>query len=141
MVAGEFVAPDFSKVISARTLQPADPQTAYEFHISKLDGSEDVLYHTGRLAFTAWAPDSAQFALWSEQAQSYYLGKVGADLAQLTEPSFVTGSFAWVDATHFIYLGGENGLCELRLGTVGAPSMLVAASETPSGCISYDWVK
>jgi hypothetical protein len=138
---GEFISPDFSKVVSLHFIRQELSNWIYEMHISKLDGSEDTIYLTGAIIFQNWAPDSEHFVLWLFETHSYYLGKAGADITVLTEPSFVVGDFSWVDASHFIYQGGQNGLCELRIGIVGQPSILLAASDTHYDNINYDWVK
>jgi hypothetical protein len=139
---GTFISPDLSKVVSLRFVrQEADTSMIYEMHISKIDGSDDIVYRTDAMVFQNWASDSEHFVLWLERAQRYYLGKAGTDLVPLTEPSCNVGSFSWIDSSHFIYLGGTAGLCELRLGVVGEPSILVATSKTTYDDMRYDFTR
>jgi hypothetical protein len=83
-----------------------------------------------------WSPDKMHYAVQS--GDRYYLGTDRADLEPLTEPSSIFGWFSWIDESHFLYIGP----CELRLGTIGAPSILIADLKTTEDCISsYDFVK
>jgi len=83
-----------------------------------------------------WSPDKKYYAIQS--GDKYYLGMDGADLEPLTESSSIFGWFSWIDESHFLYIGP----CELRLGTIGAHSILIADLRTTDDCISsYDFVK
>jgi Tol biopolymer transport system component len=83
-----------------------------------------------------WSPDKRYYAIRS--GDRYYLGMDGADLEPLTESSSIFGWFSWVDELHFLYIGP----CELRLGTIGEQSILIADLSTTDDCISsYDFVK
>lgn len=137
----EIISPDFSKVASLRFIKQEAPYMVSELHISNIDGSEDTIYHTGVIDFQNWALDSEHFVLWLGDSHSYYLGNVGDELVPLTESSNVSGAFSWVDQSHFLYLTGQNGICELRLGVVGEPSILLAKAETTYSCLTYDFVQ
>ncbi len=41
----------------------------------------------------------------------------------------------------FLYLAGQNGFNDLRLGAIGQKSILIAASSTAYGCMDYDFIK
>lgn len=83
-----------------------------------------------------WSPDKEHYAI--QTGDRYYLGSNGEILEPLTEPSFIFGWFSWIDESHFLYIGP----CDLRLGTIGAPSILIVDLSTTEDCISsYDFVE
>jgi hypothetical protein len=136
-----YISPDLSKVIALRLVGQDQANSIFEMHIANIDGSGDRIFRTGIMYFQNWAPDSEHFVVWLNDPQGYHLGEADGELIRLTEPSFIRGSFSWIDESHFLYLGGQHGLCELRLGTIGKPSILIAAAETNDSCIDYDFVR
>ncbi len=135
------IAPDFSRLAVQRFVRQEPPNfgPVFEIHIAKIDGSDDVIYSTGTTLFIAWAPESEHFILWDQQLHIYALGKVDTTPIPLTERSNVSGLFSWIDTSHFLYVGGQRGTCELRIGTIAQPSMLL--TESKSECLQYDFIR
>jgi hypothetical protein len=126
-----FVSPDFSKIAYIR-LRDDLPR---EIHISNIDGSEDIVYEPeGFLGIETWSPDSQYLVLISREKQ-YYAARIGDEPLSLTEPA--SEDFLWIDEQYFLYKTFHNGVCELRLGTIGEPSTLLAtlvSDPVSSGC-------
>ncbi len=137
----EYISPDLSTIIIMRFIKQDFTDMIYEIHISNLDGSKDMIYQSGPYIFQTWALDSKHFVLWEDETNNYWLGQAGTNLMVLTESSFIVGNFDWIDYSHFIYLGGQNGLDELRIGTAGEPSILIAAQSNNNVPLFYDWKK
>ncbi len=133
-----FISPDFSKIASFVRLNQMPDN--YEFHISQIDGSEDTVYLKGDLYFETWAPDSERFVINLYDSTGLSLGEEGKTLIPLTE-RFINGSFSWIDDTHYIFLNTDGYFEHLNIGTVGEPSILVAAEKTVNQAIGYDFVK
>jgi len=113
-----------------------------ETHIANTDGSEDILYHPGLdMGFAEWSPDSEYFILISRYSRQYFLGHVGDEPMLLTEQD--SQDFLWIDELHFLYKNIRDGACELRLGTLGKPSVLLTTFTLASySCFGpYDFVQ
>ena len=137
----EYISPDLLTIITMRFIKQDITNMFYEMHISSIDGSEDMIYLSGPFIFQTWALDSKHFVLWQQETKNYWLGQADTDLMVLTESSFNAGNFAWIDFSHFIYMGGQNGLDELRIGTVGEPIILVVSQSSSYVPIYFDWTK
>jgi hypothetical protein len=114
-----------------------------ETHIANIDGAEDLIYQPGiNMSFQAWSPDSENFILISRYSRQYFLARVGDEPMALTEQD--SQDFLWIDATYFLYKHIHNAACELRLGTIGKPSILLATfalNPAYSSCFkSYDFI-
>jgi len=115
-----------------------------ETHIVNIDGSEDLIYQPGLdMSFETWSPDSEHFTLITRNSRQYFLARVGDDPMPLTEQD--SQDFLWIDDLYFLYKTIQNGACELRLGTIGEPSVLLATfamDPASSYCFSpYDFVR
>ena len=115
-----------------------------ETHIANIDGSEDLIYQPGiDMSFEAWSPDLVFFILISRYSRQYVLAHVGTEPMPLTEQD--SQDFLWIDDLYFLYKTIHNGACELRLGTIGKPSVLLATfalDPTSTYCFSpYDFVQ
>lgn len=113
-------SPDFSKLAYSDLKDNIN-----EIHIANIDGSEDMIYQSNiNMNFETWSPDSRYFVLSSRNSQQYFLAGIGSEPMLLTEPN--SEEFLWIDELHFLYKSTNNETCEVRLGTVGDPSVLLA---------------
>jgi len=115
-----------------------------EIHTANTDGSEDMIYQsTINMNFEIWSPDSEYFTLSSRTSRQYYLARIGDEPMLLTEQD--SQDFLWIDKLYFLYKNTHNGACELRLGTIGKPSILLATfalDPASSDCFKpYDFVQ
>jgi len=135
-----FISPDFSKIAYVRLRE----ELRKEIHISNIDGSEDIVYGPGSdMSIVTWSPDSQYLVLISREEQ-YYAARIGDEPISLTEPD--SEGFLWIDEQYFLYKTFHNRTCELRLGRIGGPSILlvtVALDPVLGGCSNnpYDFVK
>ena len=115
-----------------------------EAHIINIDGSEDMIYQPGtNMVFEAWSPDSKYFIFISRYSRQYFLSSGEDEPMPLTEED--SQDFLWIDDLYFLYKTVHNGACELRLGTIGNPSVLLATlavDPTISDCFKpYDFIQ
>jgi dipeptidyl aminopeptidase/acylaminoacyl peptidase len=132
-------SPDISKLAYNELINDV-----LETHIANIDGSEDLIYQPGiNMSFQAWSPDSEHFILITRNSRQYFLGRIGEEPMPLTEQD--SQDFLWIDEIYFLYKNIHNGFCELRLGTIGKPSVLLATfamDPVSSYCFSpYDFVQ
>jgi hypothetical protein len=132
-------SPDFSKLAYSDLKDNVN-----EIHTANIDGSEDVIYQPGKeMDFETWSPDSEYFILHSRQTGEYFLARVGDEPMVLTEQH--SRDFLWIDESYFLYKNIHNEACELRLGTIGKPSILLdtfALNKPSSDCFRpYDFVQ
>ena len=96
-------------------------------HIANIDGSEDLIYQPAiDMYIETWSQDSEDFILISRYSGQYFLARVGDEPVPLTEKG--SQDFLWIDEMYFLYKykNIHNGACELRLGLIGKPSVLLA---------------
>lgn len=134
-----FFSPDISK-LAYNDLKNG----VYEIHLANVDGSEDIIYQSEiDMSFETWSPDSKYFSLISRTSRQYFLARVGDEPMPLTEQD--SQDFLWIDELYFLYKNIHNGACELRLGTIGKPSVLLATfalDPASSYCFRpYDFVQ
>jgi len=115
-------------------------------HIANIDGSEDQIYEPGiDMYIEGWSPDSEYFILNSRYSGQYFLGRVEDEPVPLTEKG--SQDFLWVDEMYFLYKykNIHNEACELRLGAIRKPSVLLATfalDPASSYCFRpYDFVQ
>jgi hypothetical protein len=133
-MAGEFVA--IPAYVSAPLISPDTQKALYlsaigeafdQLELRLLDltnGSQTALY-TGNINLHNWNPDSVRFAFSQDFGTDFYLGQVGTPAEQITDVT-VTQNLAWLSPDQFIFTSGEYENRELRLGTIGTPSTLIA---------------
>lgn len=96
-------------------------------HVANIDASADLIYLLGTdMYIETWSPDSEDFILHSRQSGEYFLARAGNEPIPLTEQH--SQDFLWIDKMYFLYKirNTHNGSCDLRLGTIGKPSVLLA---------------
>ncbi len=110
-----------------------------ELHLAAPDGSWDIVYDAGlSLEFTGWSADGLTFSyqmLPSEGGEAAaFIGKLCAPRMGY-EPAPAHGlprrALRWVDAERFVYVSGEAGAWELRLGNTEGESELLAEMDQP----------
>jgi hypothetical protein len=133
--AAVLVSPDLTRILYARRTQPGavpgDAQITGEIHIARIDGSGDVVAHSGSFSGLGWAPDGRHFLVQpAEPNQPPELwDSAGQRSAPLTDRP---GRPSWVTAIEFLLLTPSSGdwryaeESELRFGAVGQPSLLLA---------------
>lgn len=102
---------------------PEDNQVALKF--SNFDGSDPVEIAIGNLDFIAWAPDSNHFAYANLSPRAVSLGQLGAAGTTLVDAN-PAGDLRWISANRYFFLYQVNPEWQLRLGTLGNPSTVIA---------------
>lgn len=115
-------------------ITPGSPPTL-ELHVSNVDGSGDMIYATGPLAFSGWATDGVYF-IYKDADPNPKIGQYGVAPTTLASVTTLI-NVKWVDETRFLYQSKNGANFELWLGEAGAPSALI--DSTPGGMISYDF--
>jgi hypothetical protein len=114
-------------------LTTGDPPT-YDLHLANADGSGDVVYATGPLAFFGWGTDGEYF-LYADADPNPKIGQYGGGSIPLASVTKLINA-SWADASHFGFQSKNGANFEFWVGEVGAPSTLI--DSTTSGLISYD---
>ena len=97
----------------------------YALMTSNFDGTEPVEIVQADLSFAAWSPDSNQLAYNTWTPRSHFIaqsGVAGSGVLATTE----SDQFTWVSSDRFIYLSMASPNWEIQLGSIGAPSTLIA---------------
>ena len=103
-------------------------------HLSNVDGSGDMTYATGPLAFFGWATNGVHF-IYTDASPNPLIGQYGVGPTPLASVTILTKA-SWVDETRFFF-ESKNGIhFELWLGEVGAPSILLNSG---NGRINFDF--
>ncbi len=116
-------SPDLTKLIYFQD-DPAVMNSRH-MHVANVDGSGDVLYHTGEIWLEGWAPDSARFVFALGDPLNLQLGQVGGGFIPLTDTPTAM-NVAWIDNTRFLFASGGYGSWDVRLSPVGGPSFMVS---------------
>ena len=102
---------------------PEDNQ--YSLNFSNPDGSGAVEIARGNLEFVAWGPDSNHFAYLTRNPRSISLGQLGAAGTTLVDAN-PAGDLRWISANRYFFLYQVDPEWQLRLGTLGNPSTVIA---------------
>lgn len=127
---------DAERVAYLVQLSSGDPPI-YDLHLANVDGSGDVVYATGPIAFHGWGTNGEYF-LYSDADPNPKIGQYGAGSTPLASVTKVINA-SWADASHFFFQSKDGANFEFWLGEVGAPSTPI--DSTTSGLISYDCVE
>ena len=94
-------------------------------HVAKLDGSEDIVYHTAKqIDFGGWAPDSKRFVFSFGKSEDAQLGEPGRGFYPLTDVGGEKG-VNWLDEDTFIFLAVKNGKWGIYIGQPGGQGTLI----------------
>ncbi len=117
------ISPNQAYIAYIHRVQPMSNDN--ELHLARFDGSADVIYATGyQLYFEGWSHDSFHFAYDLFATHQLLLGSLCGKPVSLVESSDTPATqITWVDATHFLFVGGREG--QLKLGQVGGESLLI----------------
>lgn len=130
------LSPDLERIAFWRPHAPRS--NLRDLYLAHADGTGEAVYHTAyALEFLGWAPDSEHF-VFSETSGVPQLGHVRGGFAPLADTGVAT-EVRWVDTSHFLFVTSpgatnladlyEHGPWELRLGTVGGTSSVIARVE------------
>jgi len=128
-------SPDFSMVAAFRIDGGVDPTQATNFY--HLDGSSQLAASPTGLGFIAWAPDSQHVVL--SDGRYAEIGKLEDESISLIEQTDGYLDFRWIDANHYLYRTGQAGEIEMRLGTIGEPSILLFYASGEQLVYDYWW--
>jgi hypothetical protein len=118
------ISPDMQSFIYHTQFGPPT-NNMYEIHIVNLAGGTDTVYTNGPQVLMGWAPDSEHFVL-ERSGEPTLLGRVGFGTMALTDVVTVQDVY-WVDSTRFVFTTGSHAAWQIRLGSLGAPSTLIAS--------------
>jgi hypothetical protein len=79
-------------------------------------------YLANRWGLVGWAPDSAGFVYWADDARSLWLGRVGSPALRLTDTDHAE-AVRWLDTSRFLFVSDGS----LRLGTPAMASNVIDA--------------
>lgn len=124
------LSPDLGRVGFLR--DTAVPNVS-ELILANADGTGESVYVTGEITWLGWAPYSSHFTFSFGAPMDIRLGTPDGGPVPLA-----TGiRLRWINATQFLYLGGEHGTWTLQQGEVGAGSIPLAS---PAGdFVDYDF--
>jgi len=126
------LAPDLGRVAFAReTTTP----NVYQLIIADADGSDEVVYDTGRVFWQGWGPDSSHFVYGSDLPGSLRLGQIGKAASPAEEGTDVR----WLGPTEYVFLSGSRGSWELRKSVVGGVAATLVTSTAEF--FSYDFAR
>jgi hypothetical protein len=121
---GGMISPDMQTLVYHTQFGPPT-DNLYELHLVNLAGGVDTVYATGPQTMMGWGPDSEHF-VYGRSGEPTLLGRIGFGSMALTDVVTVN-SVAWVDSTRFVFTAYNAGAWQIRLGSLGAPSSLIAA--------------
>ena len=132
--ADTLISPDMSLVAYGQRVGPPANNT-WDLHIAELNGASDVVFATGDLRFVAWSPDSGWFVFTDNQV--YKVAQVGNGVWPMADTP-PARDMEWVDSNRFIYLSGNSGSWDLRMGSFSAPSIQIGTSSS-SNFLAFDF--
>jgi hypothetical protein len=121
---GGVISPDMQHFIYHTQFGPP-ANNQYELHLVNLAGGTDIVYAAGSQVLMNWGPDSEHF-VFGRSGELTLLGRIGFGSMALTDVVTVQ-DMAWVDATRFVFTNGSHAAWQIRLGSLGAASSLIAA--------------
>ena len=117
---------------SAQAISPDGNHVAYlqrvgdarELHIAQFGGG-DTNYSPAVEGIKGWSLDSAHF-LYGRQVGETWIGTLGG-VPELLDGGTSVGDVVWLPDGQFVYSSGTYGAFSIRLGTLGAGSILIAS--------------
>ncbi len=111
-IAGDFYFPFFNgepsiSVDSSRVAFTRDTPTpnVSELYFSSADGTGEVAFTSGSIAWYGWAPDSVHFVYSFSSPSEMILGEIGA----VPLPIGPGTDLRWISGTEFLYIAGRYG--------------------------------
>ena len=129
-------SPDFGRL--AYVAQVGDPgSNVRELYLADGGGRDALLYDTGEpIEFAGWSPSGERFLYLKGLPGALYLGQIGRPPQQLLDAEARRSiiDLAWLDGDRFLYLVGQVGAWDLRLGAVDGSGLELAspADDFPS---------
>jgi hypothetical protein len=134
---GQF-SPDLNRLaFIQQTGTPEDKMFTLIF--SNNDGSGALEIARGSLSFVAWAPDSNHFAYVNHNPRAISMGQVASAGTTLLDAN-PAGELRWISNDRFFFFYQVSPEWQLRLGSLGAPSTVIANLGSGSHSPSYDFV-
>jgi hypothetical protein len=129
MGSHSLLSPDLGRVAFARKTTTPDVD---QLVIANTDGSDEVVYDTGRFFWQAWAPDASHFLYGAALPSQLQLGQIGGSASPVEEGTDVR----WLYASSYLFVSGSQGSWELREAAIGQAATTLATST--SELFSYD---
>ncbi len=116
LFGGVSFSPDLQRIAYLRGERE---NNRFELHIARADGSADILYQVGNVAFISWAPDAQQFVFNSAGLMLGHINREPVEVAEAANP----GEVRWIDSARYLFVNfvPDEGV-ELRLGPTGGES-------------------
>ena len=119
------ISPNLNNVGFIR--QDAPPSTGRQLHFVDLSTFGLTLYYSvpsDNLEFVNWSPDNSHFIfIVGDELKLGQLGGANGPLSDVTARS----QAEWISDTQYVFTAGSYGSWQLRLGTISAASVLIAA--------------
>jgi hypothetical protein len=122
--AETLISPDMSMVAYLQRVGLPQDNT-WDLHIAELNGASDVVFTTGNLRFMEWSPDSGWFVFIDNQV--YKVAQVGGGVWPLADTP-PARDMEWIDENRFIYISGNSGSWDLRMGSFSWASIQIGTS-------------
>ncbi len=135
---GQF-SPDLTQIAYLQQVgEAADNSWALRF--ANANGDESFEFTRGNLSFLSWAPDSNHFAFVQRSPWAIVLGQIGSAGTTLVDvnPSF---KLSWLNENQYFFQYQTEPEDQLRLGTLGAPSIVIANLGSGPFTSHYDFVQ
>jgi hypothetical protein len=116
-------------------LTAGDPPI-HDLHVANVDGTGDVTYATGPIAFFGWATDGIYF-IYTDADPNPKIGQYGGGSTPLASVTTLI-DVDWVNPSRFLYQNKNGANFEFWLGEVGLPGTFI--DSTPGFKIFYDFV-
>ncbi|MAT44024.1 MAG: hypothetical protein CL609_16950 [Anaerolineaceae bacterium] len=133
---GQF-SPDLTKI--AYLQQVGDPvDNAWALLFANYDGSGSTEFTRGNISFLSWAPDANHFAFEQRSPRAIVLGQTGSAGTTLVDanPSL---KLSWISENRYFFLYQTAPEDQIRLGTLGSPSTVIASLGDGSFSSHYDY--
>lgn len=131
-------SPDLNKIAYMQQVGAAVDNT-WSINFANYDGSASSEFARGQINFLTWAPDSSHFAFDQYSPRSIVLGQAGIVGSTLVDANPST-DLTWVDGNRYFFFYQTAPEWQLRLGTLGAPSTVIANLGSGSYFTNYDFV-
>lgn len=137
-ITGGVFSPDLSKLAFIQLIGDS-ADNKYAMMISNHDGTEPIEIARDGLGFSGWSPDSNHFAyiIWNPRihliSQVSTSGSLAIDVTN-------SDNLNWISEDQFIFIRMNDPNWEIRMGSIGSPSILIvnlaAGDRSPSYAFS-----
>jgi hypothetical protein len=130
------ISPDLQKMVYLSPVGETYEELA--IHWVDLTTATDSVPGAGTVRLFGWTPDSSRYVYGAPDGTGVKIHEFGFPPTTLSDQPR-TSDIQWIDSNQFLFLSGKVGLWELRLGTPGGVSTVIA--NPPDDFVTYDFTK